>query len=92
MANTNVPQQSTLESNWCRVLYTGNMTAVKAQGEVFATEARSLFNQGGFRGSTFSCPGSLVLWGPTINLNRDPRWGRNGETASESPNLTWVAT
>ena len=49
----------------------GNMTAVKAQGEVFATEARSLFNQGGFRGSTFSCPGSLVLWGPTINVNRD---------------------
>ena len=23
--------------------------------------------------------------GPTINLNRDPRWGRNGETASEDP-------
>jgi beta-glucosidase-like glycosyl hydrolase len=61
------------------------MSAVKAQGEVFATEARSLFNQGGFRGSTFSCPGSLVLWGPTINVNRDPRWGRNGETATEDP-------
>ena len=44
------------------------MSAVKAQGEVFATEARSLFNQGGFRGSTFSCPGSIVLWGPTINV------------------------
>ena len=26
-----------------------------------------------------------MLWGPTINLNRDPRWGRNGETASEDP-------
>ena len=64
---------------------TWNMSAVKAQGAVFATEARSLFNQGGFRGTTFSCPGSIVLWGPTINLNRDPRWGRNGETSSEDP-------
>jgi hypothetical protein len=41
--------------------------------------------QGNITGSTFSCPGSVVLWGPTINLNRDPRWGRNGETSSEDP-------
>ena len=40
---------------------TWNMSAVKAQGAAFATEARSLFNQGGFRGTTFSCPGSIVL-------------------------------
>eukprot|EP00937_MAST-01D_sp_MAST-1D-sp2_P000989 g989.t1 len=64
---------------------TWNMTAVRQQGAVFATEARSIFNQGSIAGSTFSCPGSVVLWGPTINLNRDPRWGRNGETASEDP-------
>ena len=50
---------------------TWNMTAVKAQGAVFATEARSIFNQGSIRGGKYSCPGSIVLWGPTINLNRD---------------------
>ena len=53
---------------------TWNMSAVRRQGAVFATEARSIFNQGSVAGSKFSCPGSVVLWGPTINLNRDPRW------------------
>ena len=27
-------------------------------------------------------------WGPVLNLNRDPRWGRNGESGSEDPYLT----
>jgi beta-glucosidase-like glycosyl hydrolase len=52
---------------------TWNMSAVQQQGAVFATEARSIFNQGTIKGSTFSCPGAVVLWGPTINLVRDPR-------------------
>jgi len=26
---------------------------------------------------------SLDCWGPVINLNRDPRWGRNGEGGTE---------
>eukprot|EP00039_Didymoeca_costata_P012077 m.172799 g.172799 ORF g.172799 m.172799 type:complete len:139 (+) comp15376_c0_seq12:479-895(+) len=29
----------------------------------------------------------LDCWGPVINLNRDPRWGRNGEAGSECPYL-----
>lgn len=28
-------------------------------------------------------PPSLDCWGPVINLNRDPRWGRNGEGGTE---------
>ena len=52
---------------------TWNLSAVASMASVFATEARSLFNQGHIKGSEFSCPGSVVLWGPTINLNRDPR-------------------
>ena len=28
-------------------------------------------------------PNSLDCWGPVINLNRDPRWGRNGEGGLE---------
>jgi beta-glucosidase len=30
---------------------------------------------------------SLVLWCPTVNLARDPRWGRNMETFGEDPLL-----
>ena len=41
---------------------TWNMSAVAAMAGVFATEARSIFNEGTIAGSTFSCPGSIVLW------------------------------
>ena len=65
--STTFPRAPGMAATW-------NMSAVRQQGAVFATEARSIFNQGSIPGSTFSCPGSVVLWGPTINLNRDPRW------------------
>jgi hypothetical protein len=32
-------------------------------------------------------PQGLDIWGPVINLNRDPRWGRNGEAGPECPFL-----
>jgi|EP01046_Picozoa_sp_COSAG06_P031429 beta-glucosidase-like glycosyl hydrolase len=30
----------------------------------------------------------LTCWGPVLNMNRDPRWGRNAEAGSECPFLT----
>ena len=30
----------------------------------------------------------LNYWNPTINMARDPRWGRNEETYGEDPYLT----
>lgn len=32
--------------------------------------------------------GSLSFWAPTMNLNRDPRWGRADESYGEDPYLT----
>ncbi len=31
--------------------------------------------------------GNLVYWAPTVNLDRDPRWGRNDEAFGEDPFL-----
>jgi len=33
-------------------------------------------------------PSSLVLFGPTVDMERDPRWGRNEEAYGEDPCLT----
>ena len=32
--------------------------------------------------------GNMVVYAPTINIDRDPRWGRNFESLSEDPFLT----
>lgn len=37
-------------------------------------------------------PGSLVLFGPTVDMERDPRWGRNEEAYGEDPFLTGALT
>ena len=34
--------------------------------------------------------GNMVVYGPTINIDRDPRWGRNFESLSEDPYMTGV--
>ena len=44
---------------------------------VWGRELRALYNVGVAQG--------LDCWGPVVNLNRDPRWGRNGEGGAEDP-------
>ena len=39
-------------------------------------------------GAEFAGKGVNVALGPTLNIVRDPRWGRNFETFSEDPYLT----
>ncbi len=50
--------------------------------QAIADEARAKFDPNGerYRG--------LMLWCPTVNLARDPRWGRIEETYGEDPCLT----
>ena len=53
---------------------------------VVGKETRAGFNlktwkDNGGEGSGLEC------WGPVINMNRDPRWGRNAEGGAECPYL-----
>ena len=48
-------------------------------GEAVSLEARGIFNR--------DKKGSLSFWAPTIDMGRDPRWGRNEECYGEDPHL-----
>ena len=50
-----------------------------------ADEARAVNNY--MQGNTVGKGGGLDYWGPTMNIVRDPRWGRTQESVSEDPFL-----
>lgn len=50
-------------------------------------EARAMFNAATAKGYYLQY-GGLTFWSPTINIFRDPRWGRGQETYGEDPFLT----
>jgi beta-glucosidase-like glycosyl hydrolase len=53
------------------------MSLVKDMGNVIGRELRAYYNA--------KVHNSLDTWSPTININRDPRWGRNVESPGEDP-------
>lgn len=55
---------------------------IKQAGNVMGYEARYLSQSEKYKRNT------LVLWGPTADLARDPRWGRTDESFGEDPLLT----
>eukprot|EP00040_Diaphanoeca_grandis_P026289 m.147112 g.147112 ORF g.147112 m.147112 type:complete len:1059 (-) comp30518_c0_seq1:206-3382(-) len=70
---TSFPQALNMGCTW-------NRTAMRSVGRTIGREMRALSNIG--TGGV-----GLTSWSPTINLIRDPRWGRNQETVSEDPLL-----
>ncbi|XP_031130367.1 beta-xylosidase/alpha-L-arabinofuranosidase 2-like [Ipomoea triloba] len=56
-----------------------NETLFETIGKVVSTEARAMHNVG---------LAGLTYWSPTMNIFRDPRWGRAQETPGEDPTLT----
>ena len=74
---------------------TANLTLVRAMAAAIGREARAINNRE--NGTQFTKGAGLSYWGPTINVYRDPRWGRGQESVSEDPWLNgayaavWVA-
>ncbi|CAE8734057.1 unnamed protein product [Polarella glacialis] len=68
---------------------TFNESVWHGMGRVIGRELRSLWKQGvgEEHPPTELPPIGLDCWSPNINIVRDPRWGRNLETASEDPFL-----
>ena len=63
----------------CSMAASFNMSLVRDMGNVIGRELRAYYNARQHN--------SLDTWSPTININRDPRWGRNVESPGEDPLL-----
>jgi len=72
--NTTFPQTIGLAAAWDRGL-------MKKIGEVVGTEARCYYKMNEKKRG-------LAIWSPTVDLERDPRWGRTEEGYGEDPYLT----
>ncbi len=70
---TSFPQPIGMSASWDTEL-------IKKAGEVTGTEARVPWHR--------HPVGGLSRWAPTVDLERDPRWGRNEEGYGEDPVLT----
>ncbi len=80
--HTVFPQAIALSATWSPGLIYEVATAI-------SDEARghwNLLNQGKLQTEKYS--DLLTFFSPTINMARDPRWGRTGETYGEDPFLT----
>ncbi len=68
---TSFPQAVAMGSTW-------DPDLIHRVGSVISDEARAL---------NITTGKGLTYWSPTINIARDPRWGRNEESYSEDPYL-----
>ena len=76
------PQAIALAATW-------NPKLIKEVATTISDEARAkwnFFDQGKNQMNLYS--DMLTFWSPTINMARDPRWGRTPETYGEDPFLT----
>eukprot|EP01060_Flectonema_neradi_P008820 TRINITY_DN1630_c0_g1_i6.p1 TRINITY_DN1630_c0_g1~~TRINITY_DN1630_c0_g1_i6.p1 ORF type:complete len:796 (+),score=128.86 TRINITY_DN1630_c0_g1_i6:31-2388(+) len=64
-----------------------NRSMWRTMGEMIGVEARAFWLAGAVEPSPNTGRPHIGLdcWSPNININHDPRWGRNQEVASEDP-------
>ncbi|HAS84124.1 MAG TPA: beta-glucosidase [Verrucomicrobia bacterium] len=75
---TQFPQSICMASTW-------NPELIEAMASAIGDEARAKHHSAPNRVKRYQ---GLTIWSPTVNLARDPRWGRNEETYGEDPWLT----
>lgn len=68
------PQNTGLACTW-------NPELMREIGSVIAEEARVYYQRN-------RAINGLTIWAPTVDLERDPRWGRTEEAYGEDPHLT----
>ncbi len=71
---TYFPQPSGLACTW-------NPELMKEIGSAIGDEARAFYKKN-------PTVNGLTLWAPTVDMERDPRWGRTEEAYGEDPELT----
>ena len=74
------PVYTTIFQNPVGFAATWDKELMREVGDLVGTEARSLYNEGTNDG--------ICMFAPTIDMERDPRWGRNEEAYGEDPHLT----
>lgn len=77
--NKQAPECTTIFPNPIGMSASWDPELVRKAGRVTGTETRGLFAAGRHR--------SLSLWAPTVDMERDPRWGRTEEGYGEDPLL-----
>lgn len=75
------PQPTTIFPNPIGMSASWDTDLIRRAGEVVGMEARAVYEKEGRRGG-------LCLWAPTVDMERDPRWGRTEEAYGEDPFLT----
>ena len=81
---TSFPTNFASSMSWDRTLLYQETTSIS--DEVRGELDKSLFGTGQNNlGPSASDYGSLTFWAPTVNLDRDPRWGRTDEAFGEDP-------
>jgi beta-glucosidase-like glycosyl hydrolase len=83
---TSFPTNFASSMSWDPGLVYRETTAISDEARGFLD--KSLFPGGQNNiGPSASDYGALVYWAPTVNLDRDPRWGRTDEAFGEDPYL-----
>jgi beta-glucosidase-like glycosyl hydrolase len=81
---TSFPTNFAASMSWDRDLMYQESTAISDEARGFVD--KSLFGKGQNNlGPSADDYGSLTYWAPTVNLDRDPRWGRTDEAFGEDP-------
>lgn len=81
---TILPDGCGLGATWSRKLL---LAAGRVLGEEARAAQRWFLDNSDDRGASINGAG-LTIYGPNLNLVRDPRWGRGQETFGECPQLT----